>query len=82
MAEAEKYNARGSAIGRILAMALVRRLAGLAGLAMILAGYGLILNPADASNMDEVFRRAVGGMMLVAGGGLIEVLVLLVWSRG
>ena len=81
MAEAEKYNARGSLIGRIWAMSLVQRLAGLGGLAIILAGYGLILNQPAPADVEAVSRRVVSGMMLVFGGGVIEVLVLLVWSR-
>jgi len=81
MAEIEKYNARGSLIGRIWATLLVRRLSALAGLALIVAGYGMILNPADAADVEAVTRHAVRGMVLVFCGGVIEVLVLLGWSR-
>jgi hypothetical protein len=81
MAEAEKYNARGSFIGRIWATSLVRWFMALAGLAIIIAGYGMILNPSDAADVEVVTHRAVGGMMLVFCGGVIEVLVLLGWSK-
>ena len=84
MAEAEKYKARVSIIGRIWSILLVRRLLGLAGLVMIITGYGLILNTAEmpkTAELEEVTRHAVRGMVLVVCGGVVEVLVLLAWVR-
>ncbi len=80
MAKGGKFHARGSVIGRIWAMSLMRRLVALAGLAIIGAGYGLILNPADVADVESVTRHAVSGMVLVFCGGVIEVLVLLGWA--
>ena len=81
MAEFEKYNARGSTIGRILSMSLVRRLLGLAGLALIVTGYGMIMDSSGMANTETVIHRAISGMVLVCVGGVIEVLVLLAWSK-
>jgi len=81
MDKVEKYKVLGNAIGRIWAMSLVRRLVALSGLAIIVAGYGLILNPSNAADLETVTRHAVSGMVLVFCGGVVEVLVLLGWSR-
>jgi hypothetical protein len=84
MAEVEKYKVRGSVIWRILSASLTRRLIGLAGLVMVITGYWMILNTADlpkSADLEAVTRHAVGGMALVVCGGVVEVLVLLVWAR-
>jgi len=81
MAEIKKYNARANIFERIWAVLLVRRLVGLAGLAMMITGYGMILNPVGAADVEVVTRHAVRGMVLVACGGVVEVLVLLDWAR-
>ena len=81
MAETVKLNALANIVRRIWATALVRRLVGLAGLAMILAGYGLIMNPPAMADVEDVTRHAVGGMVLVSCGGVVEVLVMMGWSR-
>jgi len=84
MAEVGKYHPRVSIIGRIWATALVRRLTGLAGLAMIVTGYWMILTTSElpkSEEMETVARHAINGMVLVFGGGVIEALVLLAWAR-
>ena len=77
----EKYHAQVSIVRRIWAAALTRRLVGVAGLAMIFAGYGMIMNTADMTDVEAVTRRAVAGMMLVFCGGVIEMLVMMGWSK-
>ena len=84
MVEEKKYKVRGNVIGRILNASLTRRLVGLAGLAIIITGYGLILNTADmakSADLEAVTRHAVSGMVMVVCGGVVEVLVLMGWSR-
>ena len=84
MAESNKYKPHGNIIGRIWGLLLVRRLAGLAGLAMIIVGYGMILNTSELSktaDLEAVTRHAVSGMAMVFCGGVVEALVLLAWVR-
>ncbi len=84
MVEIETTHTRWGIVGRIWSMLLVQRLVGLAGLVMIILGYRLILNTSDmvqSTDIEAVTRQAINGMMLVGGGGVIEVLVLLGWVR-
>lgn len=81
MTKVENYLARWNVIGRIWAMSLTRRLVALSGVALIIIGYGLILNPPETVDLETITRHAVSGMVLVFCGGVIEVLVLLGWSR-
>ena len=84
MDEIEEGISLRDAIARIWSMALVQRLAGLAGFALIGAGYYLISSTSslpDAADVEAVTRLAGSGMALVVCGGVVVVLVMLGWSR-
>lgn len=80
MTETVGRESRSSFIGRLWFMPLTQRLAVLAGLALIGAGFWLILSSSDVpdvADVQAVTRRALGGMALVVCGAVLEVLVLL-----
>lgn len=84
MVEVAQRRSLRETVGHIWLMPLTQRLLALIGLALIVGGYDLIMSSADlpnAADVQAVTRVAVGGMLLVVFGGVVEVLVLLSWSH-
>lgn len=84
MVETEQRSSLRETVGQVWTMPLTQRLIALTGLALIAGGYVLIMSSAELPNgadVQAVTRVAVGGMVLVVFGGVVEVLVLLSWSH-